>query len=487
MAHTPNFDTYQVVIGLEIHVQLDTQTKLFSQVSTDFGAPANQQVDPIDLGMPGMLPVINYQAIDYAIRFGLAMGAKIHQHNVFARKHYFYPDLPKAYQISQFEDPILTDGHIRVGEQGEDASQVIDIVRAHLEEDAAKLVHLPNHTSGVDFNRSGVPLLEVVTAPQLRSPAQAAQLMRQISQIVSYLGICTGNLEEGALRCDANISLRPNEDAPLGTRTELKNINSFRFVEKALEYEIERQRDCLKEGKTIVQETRLFDSQSGQTYSMRSKEDAQDYRYFPDPDLLPVQISDEWIEKVRALMPILPAQRAEGWVRLCGLDAVMAEQLSLDRQSADYFDSVVVEMPAKSQQIAGAWIVNEIIPRLQQANLDFSACPVAAPTLRAVIDKLASGKLTTPMARQLIDLLWQGEQDVEALIKQHKLEPISGQGDIEQLVDKLLQAHPQQVDQLRAGKDKLIGFFVGLAMKETRGRIDPGSVTQCIKEKLGLN
>ncbi|MCH9663105.1 MAG: Asp-tRNA(Asn)/Glu-tRNA(Gln) amidotransferase subunit GatB [Gammaproteobacteria bacterium] len=479
-----NCDDYQTVIGLEVHVQLKTRSKLFSDAPNSFGRRANSKVSIIDLGMPGMLPVVNREVIICAIRLGLALGARIHPASVFARKHYFYPDLPKGYQISQFEDPIVANGHIDIdGDDGRRRS--IDVERAHLEEDAGKLVHLADRTSGADFNRSGVPLLEVVTAPQMHSPAEAGRLMRALHHLVRYLDICTGNLEEGAFRCDANVSLRPDANAPLGVRTELKNINSFRFVEKAIVYEVERQRRCLESGQAVVQETRLYDSERDETRSMRSKEDAQDYRYFPDPDLLPLCIDEQLIAEVKSQMPVLPRERARLWSERHGLGAEDAQRLCADIEIADYFEAVAAAAPSSARE-AAQWLANEVLPRMEQGGeVRMSQCPVPPQQLAAILERLAAGALTTPMARKLFDLLWrQPGSNIDELVEQHNLKPVSDESELEKFIDTLFEQNPSQASQLLAGKDKLKGFFVGLVMKHTQGRADPRIIDELIRRRL---
>lgn len=475
---------YQIVIGLEVHVQLKTRSKLFSDAPNSFGRRANSQLSIIDLGMPGVLPVINREVIICAVRLGLALGARIHPASVFARKHYFYPDLPKGYQISQFEDPIIADGLIEI--EGDDGQRrAIDVVRAHLEEDAGKLVHLANRTSGADYNRSGVPLLEVVTAPQMHSAAEAGRLMRSLHHLVRYLDICTGNLEEGAFRCDANVSLRKDANAPLGVRTELKNINSFRFVEKAIAYEVERQRRCLDAGEAIVQETRLYDAERDETRPMRSKEDAQDYRYFPDPDLLPLCVDEELIAEVKQQMPALPRQRTRAWCEAYGLSEEVAQRLCADIETADYFEAVATAAPASAREGA-QWLVNEVLPRMESgSDAHLSQCPVQPAQLAAVLVHLAAATLTTPMARKLFELLWQQPgADVDALIEEHGLKPVSDESELEQFIDSLFAQNPNQARQLKDGKDKLMGFFVGQIMKHTQGRADPRIITDLIRRRL---
>ena len=473
--------SYQAVIGLEMHVQLKTQAKLFSDAPNAFGQRPNSQLSVVDVGMPGVLPVLNQQAVAYAIRLGLALGASIHPASVFARKHYFYPDLPKGYQISQFEDPIVADGRIEiVGDDGE--RRAIDIVRAHLEEDAGKLLHLPDRTSGVDYNRSGVPLLEVVTAPQLHSPAEAGALMRSVHRLVCYLGICAGNLEQGNFRCDANVSVRPDASAPLGVRTELKNINSFRFIEKAIAYEITRQSRCLMNGERLVQETRLYDSGRDRTYTMRSKEDAMDYRYFPDPDLPPVVIDEAMIDEARRAMPPLPWERMAAWREQHGVGEEECQRLCADVATAGYFEAAAAAAP-DCAKAAAQWMIQEVLPRLAEAGADIGQCPLAPEDLASILQRLARGELTTPMARQLLDALWAEGGDIESLIDKHKLRPLADDGGLAGIVDEILAANPKQLEQLRGGKDKLMGFFVGQVMKRTSGRADPRQVTDLVRQR----
>ncbi|MEQ9451382.1 MAG: Asp-tRNA(Asn)/Glu-tRNA(Gln) amidotransferase subunit GatB [Pseudomonadales bacterium] len=480
---------WEPVIGLEIHVQLATASKIFSGASTAFGAAPNSQACAVDLGLPGVLPVLNEQAVVMAIRFGLAVGAEINRHSVFDRKNYFYPDLPKGYQISQFETPIVGRGEIEV--IMDDGSVVpIGITRAHLEEDAGKSVHdlFPGQTA-IDLNRTGTPLLEIVSEPDFRTAKAAATYFKQIHSLARYLRICDGNLAEGSMRCDANVSVRPVGQTEFGERTEIKNINSFRFVEQAIEVEIERQIDVLENGGTIERETRLYDPDRNETRSMRSKEFSEDYRYFPDPDLLPLELSEAFVEAVRADLPELPDARRARYTEQFGLSAYDAGLLSNDPDVAGYFDTLVAagDGSPKRAKLSANWVVSELVPALGRADLSMDQCPLNAATLAVVIDRVADDTLSSKTARELFEALWQradAQPDVDALIEELGLKQMSDSGELETIVDQLIAANPEQFEQLRAGKDKVLGFFVGQVMKQTQGKANPKQVNELIRQKL---
>ena len=473
---------WETVIGLEIHTQLATQSKIFSGASIAYGAEPNTQACIVDLGFPGVLPVLNEAAVDMALKFGLAVEAEIGERSVFARKNYFYPDLPKGYQISQFELPIVGKGSLTI--DLEDGSQKeIGITRAHLEEDAGKSLHEDFHgMSGIDLNRAGTPLLEIVSEPDMRSIKEAVAYARKIHQLVVYLGICDGNMQEGSFRVDANLSIRPFGQEAFGTRTELKNINSFRFLERALNYELERQIDLVESGGTVVQETRLYDADRDETRSMRSKEEANDYRYFPDPDLLPVEIDVARLEKARSEMPELPdlkRQRFEGEYGLSGEDA---RKLTLSRPMADYYEAVV-ESGAEAKTAAN-WITGELAGALNKAGLEIEASPVKPDQLGGLLNRIADNTISGKIGKQVFEAIWNGEGDADQVIEARGLKQISDSGAIEAIVDEILAANPNQVEQFRGGKEKLLGFFVGQVMKQTQGKANPAEVNKILLGKL---
>ena len=474
---------WEIVIGLEIHAQLATSSKIFSGASTRYGAAPNSQACLVDLGYPGVLPVLNAEVVDMAIRFGLATGCRIAPVSVFARKNYFYPDLPKGYQISQYELPIVHDGELEI--TIEDATRKIRIVRAHLEEDAGKSLHEDFHgRSGIDLNRAGTPLLEIVSAPDMRSAAEAGSYMRKVHSLVRYLGICDGNLEEGSFRCDANVSVRRSGDTKLGTRTELKNLNSFRFVEKAIEIEARRQIDLLEEGGVVVQETRLFDSNRGVTRPMRGKEEANDYRYFPDPDLLPVEIDAGRIEDIRATLPELPDAKRDRFRTQYDLGAYDSEVLTAQRELADYFEAVAENTSAKPK-LAANWITSELLGALNREGLEIGASRVDSATLASLLDRIADDTISGKIAKEVFEALWQGAGTVEQIIEQRGLKQITDTASIEALVDSVLAANAEQVEQYRSGKTQVIGFLVGQTMKQSRGKANPQQVNEILRKKLG--
>ena len=476
--------SWEAVIGLEIHVQLATQSKIFSGASTTYGASPNAQACNIDLGLPGVLPVLNERAVELAVRFGLAIGAQINQYSIFDRKNYFYADLPKGYQISQFETPIVGEGTITITPEN-GRSRTIGITRAHLEEDAGKSVHdlYPGMTA-VDLNRTGTPLLEIVSEPDMRSAQEASAYFRQIHTLARYIGICDGNLAEGSMRCDANVSVRPSGQAEFGERTEIKNINSFRFVEQAIEHEIARQIDVLEAGGKIERETRLYDPDKDETRSMRSKELSNDYRYFPDPDLLPLLISEAFIERIRGELPELPDARQERYASTLGLSVADAVAISSDIDRADYFDACLAAGVDAKQ--SANWIMGELSAYLNKHNVSISQSPIAPALLAQLIARIDDGTLSSKTAKTLFDALWGAEPagNVDELIETLNLAQLSDDGALTKIVDDLIAANPKQFDELRSGKEKMLGFFVGQVMKATQGKANPQQVNQIIRNKL---
>mgnify|MGYP001547586937 CR=1 FL=1 len=474
---------WEVVIGLEIHTQLATKSKIFSAASTAYGAEPNTQACLVDLGYPGVLPVLNEEVVHMAAMFGLAVNATVAPRSVFARKNYFYPDLPKGYQISKYELPIVEHGELFITDaDGNDKR--IGITRAHLEEDAGKSIHEGlDKSSGIDLNRAGTPLLEIVSEPDIRSAKEAVEYMRKIHTIVRYLGISDGNMQEGSFRCDANISVRPQGQEEFGTRAEIKNLNSFRFVEKAINYEIERQIDLIEDGGEVVQETRLYDSDKDETRSMRSKEEANDYRYFPDPDLLPVEISAEYIESVRGQLPELPDAKQQRFVDDYGLKKDDAAILTVSRPVADYFEATVAATKAKPQ-LAANWIVGDLSGALNKDGLDIDQSRISARDLAGLLTRISDNTISGKIAKQVFEAMWGGEGTADQIIEAKGLKQITDSSAIEAVVDTVIEANPGQVAEYKAGKDKLIGFFVGQVMKETKGQANPGQVNQILKAKL---
>ena len=474
---------WEVVIGLEIHTQLATQSKIFSGAATAYGAEPNTQACLIDLGYPGVLPVLNEDVVRMATMFGLAVNATVARRSIFARKNYFYPDLPKGYQISQYELPIVEHGELYIDGDGGEQKR-IGITRAHLEEDAGKSLHDAfDNMSGIDLNRAGTPLLEIVSEPDMRSAAEAVSYMRKIHTIVRYLGISDGNMQEGSFRCDANVSVRPRGQQQLGTRTELKNLNSFRFVEKAINFEIERQIDILEEGGAIVQETRLYDADRDETRSMRTKEEANDYRYFPDPDLLPVVIDDDYIDAVRRTLPELPDGKRQRFVDDYGLRPDDAGQLTLNRPLADYFEAAAKASSADAKTVAN-WVIGDLSGALNRDGVDIGQSPIDARALAGLVDRIADGTISGKIAKEVFDAMWSGEGAADEIIDARGLKQITDTSAIEAVVDAVIAANPEQAADYRAGKEKLIGYFVGQVMKETGGKANPGAVNQILKKKL---
>jgi aspartyl-tRNA(Asn)/glutamyl-tRNA(Gln) amidotransferase subunit B len=474
---------WEVVIGLEIHTQLATKSKIFSAASTAYGAEPNTQASLVDLGYPGVLPVLNEEVVHMAAMFGLAVNASVAHRSVFARKNYFYPDLPKGYQISQYELPIVEHGELFITDaDGNDKR--IGITRAHLEEDAGKSIHEGLDTSsGIDLNRAGTPLLEIVSEPDIRSAKEAVAYMRKIHTIVRYLGISDGNMQEGSFRCDANVSVRPQGQEEFGTRAEIKNLNSFRFVERAINYEIERQIDLLEDGGEVIQETRLYDSDKDETRPMRSKEEANDYRYFPDPDLLPVEISDEYIETVRGQLPELPDQKQKRFEDAYGIKKDDAAQLTVSRPLADYFETAVAATEASAQLVAN-WVVGDLSGALNRDGLDIGDSRISAEDLAGLVTRIHDNTISGKIAKQVFDAMWGGEGTADEIIESQGLRQITDSSAIEAVVNKVIEANPGQVAEYKAGKEKLIGFFVGQVMKETGGQANPGQVNKILKDKL---
>ncbi|QOJ22837.1 MAG: Asp-tRNA(Asn)/Glu-tRNA(Gln) amidotransferase subunit GatB [Gammaproteobacteria bacterium] len=475
---------WEIVIGLEVHAQLSTHSKIFSGASTAYGAPPNTQACVIDLALPGVLPVLNKGAVERAIKFGLSVGAKINSPSIFARKNYFYPDLPKGYQISQYELPVVQGGTIAIQIDG--VEKTVRLTRAHLEEDAGKSLHEDFHgMSGIDLNRAGTPLLEIVSEPDMRSSAEAVAYAKTLHALVRWIGICDGNMQEGSFRCDANVSVRPRGTEKLGTRCEIKNLNSFRFLEKAIDYEARRQIEILEDGGAIRQETRLYDANKDETRTMRTKEDANDYRYFPDPDLLPVEISASWIEQVKSALPELPQARRERYVTEFALSAYDAAVLTGSREMADYFEAAIRELPTQAKLCAN-WIMGEISAQLNKEGIDIAACPINPAQLAALLKRIGDGTISGKAAKTVFESLWNGELDknADAIIEAKGLKQISDDSAIEKIVDQVLAANAQQVADYRAGKEKAFNSLVGQIMKATQGKANPAQVNAMLRKKL---
>ena len=486
---------WEVVIGLETHTQLQTQSKIFSGASTRFGAGPNTQACPVDLALPGVLPVLNRAAVEHAIRFGLSIGAKIAPASIFARKNYFYPDLPKGYQISQYEIPVVLGGslEILVG----DEVKVIELTRAHLEEDAGKSVHeegfIGPHgeaSSGIDLNRAGTPLLEIVTEPVMRSAAEAVAYAKTLHGLVVWLGVCDGNMQEGSFRCDANVSVRPVGQKEFGTRCEIKNLNSFRFLEEAIQYEIRRQIELIEDGGTVVQETRLYDPDRGETRSMRRKEDANDYRYFPDPDLLPVIIDDAWIAAVRETMPALPAQLRQQWQGEFGLSPYDAQLLTQDRDTAKLFEALLAIVGKPLAKAAANLIAGEFASSLNRAGISAAASPLQATHLAPLLQRVADGTISNKIAKDIFAILWEEAlsgkpvSSVDQIIEAKGLKQISDSGALELIIDTVLAANQKSVEEFRSGKEKAFNALVGQIMKASQGKANPGQVNELLRKKL---
>jgi aspartyl-tRNA(Asn)/glutamyl-tRNA(Gln) amidotransferase subunit B len=474
---------WEVVIGLEIHAQLATSSKIFSGASTAYGAAPNTQACLVDLGYPGVLPVLNEEVVRMACKFGLAVNARIAPRSVFARKNYFYPDLPKGYQISQYELPIVVGGELMITDDDGNPKR-IRITRAHLEEDAGKSIHEGLDTSsGIDLNRAGTPLLEIVSEPDLSSAKEAVAYMRKIHTIVRYLEICDGNMQEGSFRCDANVSVRPSGQKELGTRAELKNLNSFRFIEKAINHEIERQIELIEDGGEVVQETRLYDSDKNETRSMRSKEEANDYRYFPDPDLLPVEIDESYIEVVRSSLPELPDARRGRLIEQYGIKEEDADIITASRALADYFEEAAKATTASAQVMAN-WIIGELLAALNREGLMIDASRISAQSLASLIDRIDDNTISGKIAKEVFDAMWSGDGTADEIIESKGLKQITDSSAIDEIVDAVIADNPGQAAEFRAGKEKLLGFFVGQVMQRTKGKANPAQVNESLKKRL---
>ena len=473
---------WETVIGLEIHVQLSTESKLFSSASTDFGADQNTQASVIDLAMPGVLPVLNKNAVDMAVKFGLAVDAKIARKSIFARKNYFYPDLPKGYQISQYELPIVFDGKLDIYVDGTKKS--VGITRAHLEEDAGKSIHdLYEDESAIDLNRAGTPLIEIVSEPDMRSSREAVTYLKKIHSIVKSLGISDGNMQEGSFRCDANISLRRPGDE-FGTRAEIKNINSFKFVESAINYEVIRQREILESGESVIQETRLYDPKKDETRPMRSKEEANDYRYFPDPDLLPVEISQEKIDEIKLTLPELPDDKKDRYKNNYGLKEDDAEILSLNSNLSTFFDESIKGSDSDPQLVAN-FILSELVGLCNKHNVDISVATIKPSHISQLMNYIVQGKISSKQAKDILNELWTGKLDIDEIIRSKNIEQVSDTGILMKEAQKILEKHPKEVQDYKNGKDKLMGFFVGQIMKEMKGKANPKVLNEILNKLLG--
>ncbi len=478
---------WESVIGLEVHAQLSTRSKAFSGAATKYGAEPNTQACAVDIALPGVLPVFNREAARMAVKLGLAIGATVNRTSVFARKNYFYPDLPKGYQISQYELPVVSLGKLTIEIDGEE--RVIGITRAHLEEDAGKSLHEDFHgMTGIDLNRAGTPLLEIVSEPDLRSAKEAVAYLKKLHQLVVYLGICDGNMQEGSFRCDANVSVRRQGEHKLGTRCEIKNVNSFRFVEKAIEFEIARQIDVIEGGGAIVQETRLYDSQKDETRSMRSKEEAMDYRYFPDPDLPPLMIEQSFIDAVRQSLPELPDAKRERFMNQYGLNRYDAGVLTASKAMSEYYEesaSAAMQIAHVDPKTVANWTAVELSGYLNRDNKDITESTVSASMMATLMARIADNTISGKIAKEVLEAMWAGEGDADAVIAKKGLKQITDSGAIEKVVDEIIADNPKQLEQYRAGKEALFGFFVGQVMKATQGKANPAQVNELLKKKLG--
>ncbi len=473
---------WEAVIGLEVHAQLTTKSKIFSGAATDFGKEPNTQACAIDLGLPGVLPVLNTAVITMAVKFGLATNATIAKKSVFARKNYFYPDLPKGYQISQFEEPIIINGHLNITTK-DNIQKKIRITRAHLEEDAGKSLHEDFHgCTGVDLNRAGTPLIEIVSEPDLRSASDAISYLKTLHSLVKYLDICDGNMQEGSFRCDANVSVRPIGVQTLGTRVEIKNLNSFKFIEKAINYEIERQINVITSGKKVSQETRLYDVANNMTKLMRSKEETNDYRYFPDPDLLPVYLDEQFINDVRETLPELPQKKAERFIKQYALSEYEAALLTVSRDLANFYEDTVKN--TNQAKLSANWISGELLAALNKHDLEINNSPITPQILAKLINRISDNTISGKIAKQVFEIAWETKDDPDLIIKQHNLIQVTDQSTIEKLIEQIISNFPEQAAEYRNGKDKLFGFFVGQIMKESKGKANPDLVNQLLKQKL---
>jgi len=472
---------WETVIGLEIHAQLNTKSKIFSGASTQFGAKPNSQACAVDLGLPGVLPVVNKEAVSKAVRFGLAVDAHINQINVFDRKNYFYPDLPKGYQISQLEFPIVGEGKIDIMVNGE--SKTIGVTRAHLEEDAGKSIHdLYDDYTAVDLNRAGTPLLEIVSEPDMRSAEEAVAYAKKIHSLVQYIDICDGNMQEGSFRCDANVSIRPLGQKEFGTRTELKNINSFKFLEKAINLEVERQQDLLEDGGRVTQETRLYDADKNETRSMRSKEEANDYKYFPDPDLLPVEVTDELLEQIKQELPELPNQKKARYIESLGLSDYDADVITSSKAIADYYERMIANN--SNAKLCANWVMGELSGALNKEQLDISNSPISPEEMSLLVERISDNTISGKIAKDVFKALWNQEGGVDQVIESKGLKQITDTGEIEKIIEEVISNNSAQVDQYRSGNEKILGFFVGQIMKATNGKANPKQVNDILRKKL---
>ncbi|CAH1746588.1 Aspartyl/glutamyl-tRNA(Asn/Gln) amidotransferase subunit B [Thauera humireducens] len=480
---------WEVVIGLEVHAQLNTASKIFSGASTAFGAEPNVQASAVDIALPGVLPVLNRGAVERAIRFGLAIGAHVADKSVFARKNYFYPDLPKGYQISQMDLPVVVGGEItiRVGEGEQAYEKTVRLTRAHLEEDAGKSLHEDFHgMTGIDLNRAGTPLLEIVSEPDMRSSAEAVAYARALHALVRWIDICDGNMQEGSFRCDANVSVRKEGATEFGTRREIKNLNSFRFLQQAIDYEVQWQIDTIEDGGRIQQATVLFDPDTGETRMMRSKEDAHDYRYFPDPDLLPLMISDEWKARVQAAMPELPGAMKARFMDAWGLSAYDATTLTASKEVADFYQATVSAAGAALAKPCANWVMGDLAARLNKAELDIGASPVSPAQLAGLVARIADNTISNAIAKKVFEALWNGEgATADEVIDKQGLKQVTDTGTIEAMIDEVLAANQKSVDEFRAGKDKAFNALVGQVMKASKGKASPAQVNELLKKKLG--
>ncbi len=473
---------WETVIGLEIHSQLSTKSKIFSGASTSFGAEPNTQACAVDLGLPGVLPVLNKEAVMMALRFGLAVNAKINQHSIFFFFYYFYPDLPKGYQISQFEIPIVGQGEIEIS-IAEGDTKMIGITRAHLEEDAGKSIHdMYKDFTAIDLNRAGTPLLEIVSEPDMSNAKEAVAYAKKIHALVQYIGICDGNMQEGSFRCDANVSIRKKGAKELGTRAELKNINSFKFLEKAINLEVERQQDVLEDGEKVVQETRLYDDMKNETRSMRSKEEANDYRYFPDPDLLPVDIDDALLSQIRTTLPELPTEKKSRYISEFGLNSYDAENLTSQKAFADFFESMLYEKA--EAKLSANWIMGELSAALNKNQMNIKDSPISAKELSGLVKRITDETISGKIAKDVFMTMWESQRSADEIIESQGLKQMTDIAAIEPIIDKVIANNSTQVEQYRAGNKKLLGFFVGQVMKETQGKANPKQVNQLLNEKL---
>jgi len=472
---------YEAIIGLEVHAQLLTESKIFCNCSTKFGALPNSHVCPVCMGMPGVLPVLNKKVVEFALKMALATHCRINFYSVFARKNYFYPDLPKGYQISQYEHPLAEDGWVEIEVNGQ--KKQIGILRIHMEEDAGKLMHDPHKPiSYVDFNRTGVPLIEIVSKPDIRTPEEGVAYLKKLRSILRYLEICDGNMEEGSFRCDANISLRLANAEKFGVRTELKNMNSFKHVQRALAYEIERQRSILEQGGNVIQETRLWDENRGITRSMRGKEEAHDYRYFPDPDLMPVVIDKKWIEEIEKTLPELPDVKKERFKQVYGLPEYDAEVLTSEKELAEYFERVVKW--GSDAKLASNWLMSEVLRKLNQQKQEITACPITPKDLAELLQLIQKGTISGKIAKVVFEEMYSSGKPASQIVREKGLVQITDQAVLEKIAQKIIESYPKEVEQYKAGKEKLLGFFVGQMMKQTKGKANPQLVNKIFKKLL---